>query len=123
MREDRLQHLRDICLPLPEVTERSGQHAAFQVRGKTFVWFTDNHHGDGMLALTFKASPGAQEVLVGSDPDRFFVPPYVGHRGWVGLRVDTESVDWDEVATLVVDSYRLLAPKRLAALLAAAVPA
>jgi hypothetical protein len=115
MRDDRLEHLREICLPLPEVTERAGQHSAFQVRGKTFLYFTDNHHGDGMLALTFKAPPGAQEILVGSAPDRFFVPPYVGHRGWVGLRVDTETVDWDEVADLVVDSYRLLAPRRLAA--------
>ena len=115
LRDDRLEQLRKICLPLPEVSERPGQHSAFQVRGKTFVWFTDDHHGDGMLALTFKAPPGAQDVLVRSDPDRFFVPPYVGHRGWVGLRVDTDLVDWEEVAAFVVDSYRLLAPKRLAA--------
>jgi hypothetical protein len=115
MRADRLEHLRGICLPLPEVTERSGQHCAFQVRGKTFVWFTDDHHGDGMLAITFKAPPGAQDVLVSSDPDRYFVPPYVGHRGWIGLRLDTDVVDWDEVGDLLTDSYRLLAPRRLAA--------
>ena len=116
MDDDPLPRLRALCLALPEAAEKpTGRHAAFQVRGKTFAWFTDNHHGDGMLALTFKAPPGAQEVLVGSDPDRFFVPPYVGHRGWVGLRVDTAAVDWDEVADLVADSYRLLAPRRLAA--------
>jgi hypothetical protein len=115
MRADRLGHLRGICLPLPEVTERSGQHCAFQVRGKTFVYFTDDHHGDGMLAIHFRAPPGAQDVLVGSDPGRFFVPPYIGHRGWVGLRLDTEVVNWEEVGDLLTDSYRLIAPKRLAA--------
>ena len=72
--------------------------------------------GDGRVSMWCKAPPGAQVVLVGSDPERFFVPPYVGHRGWVGVRLDIE-IDWDEVAGIVEESYRMTAPKRLAALL------
>ena len=67
------------------------------------------------MSMWCKAPRGAQAVLVGSDPDRFFVPPYVGHHGWIGLWLDVE-LDWDEVAELVVGSYRLIAPKRLLAL-------
>ncbi len=122
MRDELLERLRAICLVLPQATERPGHHVAFQVQEKTFVWFTDNHHNDGRIAVTFKAPPGAQDVLVGADPDRFFVPPYVGARGWVGLRLDPGPVDWDEVADLLTDSYRLIAPKRLAASLVQQTP-
>ena len=116
MTADPLDQVRAICLALPEVAERGGQHSAFSVRDKTFVYYTNDHHGDGRLAVTFKAPPGAQEILVGADPERFFRPPYIGHRGWVGLYVDRGPVDWDELANLIADSYRLTAPKRLAAL-------
>jgi hypothetical protein len=113
--------LAKICDGLPETDRRlggeDGRHVAYLVRGKTFAWFTDDHHGDGRLALIGKAPLGEQAALVASDPERFFVPPYLGHRGWVGLWLDREGVDWDEVADLMVDSYRLTAPKRLVALL------
>ena len=116
MRDDVLDRLRRICLALPEAAEKSGPRPAFQVRGKTYVMFMDNHHGDGRLAIWCKGAPGAQDVLVRSDPERFFVPPYVGPNGWVGVRLD-RGLDWDEVAALVQDGYRAAAPKRLAALL------
>ncbi|MFC4530720.1 MmcQ/YjbR family DNA-binding protein [Sphaerisporangium dianthi] len=112
--DDVLGRLRDICGSLPEVAEKPfGGHTApaFRVRDKLFVMTSED--GDSM---TFKAGPGVQEALVASDPGRFFVPPYVGAKGWVGARLDVEQ-DWDEIAGLVEDSYRLIAPKRLAALL------
>jgi hypothetical protein len=114
-----LGRLRAICLALPEAAERDdwGEHRAFHVRGKTFAWFLNNHHGDGRVALNCKAPPGAQEILVGADPARFFAPPYVGHHGWLGVRLDLPATDWEEIAAIVTDSYRMTAPKRLAALL------
>jgi hypothetical protein len=107
-------HLRTIAAGLPEVTERLSHGAVtFFVRGKrTVCYLTDDHHGDGRLALVFPAPPGAQEELVRSEPDRFFRPPYVGHRGWVGLRLDRDP-DRDEVTDIVVAAYRQVAPKTL----------
>jgi len=105
-------HLRRICLAFPESTERPfGGHTApaFRVRDKLFV----HCHEDGS-AFTCKAAAGDQGLLVASDPVRFFVPAYVGHRGWVGMRLDG-AVDWDEVAELAEDSYRLIAPRALLA--------
>src|SRR5438132_2025138 len=75
--------------------------------------YSDNHHGDGMVSLQCKAPPGAQEVLVSAEPRRFFEPPYVGHIGWVRVRLDVPPVDWDVLASLIHDSYRMTAPKRL----------
>jgi predicted DNA-binding protein (MmcQ/YjbR family) len=118
MSDDPLDRLRAICLALPEATEQLtwGEHPTFRVRDKIFAQYHANHHGDGRLALWCKAPPGAQDVLVGSDPERFFVPPYVGHHGWIGARLDV-APDWDHVADLVEESYRMTAPKRLAATL------
>jgi len=112
---DLLHQVRQICLPLPEATEKPESRPAFQVRRKTFAMFMDDHHGDGRVAIWCKAPPGAQDVLVGADPDRFFVPPYVGPHGWIGIRLDvaTEGIDWGQVTDLVADSYRMTAPKRL----------
>jgi hypothetical protein len=73
---------------------------------------TDIDEGDDSISLWCKAPPGAQDVLVGGDPGRFFVPPYVGHNGWIEVRLDAP-VDWDIIAALVADSYRMTAPKRL----------
>jgi hypothetical protein len=87
-------------------------------KGKVFVMCSDHHHDD-RLGFWCPAPPGAQEALVGSDPERFFVPPYVGGKGWVGVRLDVESVDWDEIAEIVVDAYRLVARKGLIARLEA----
>jgi hypothetical protein len=111
-----LERVRAACLALPEVTERPSHGApTFFVRGKkTFVMFHDDHHGDGRLAIWCAAPPGVQGEVVAEDPDRFFVPPYVGHRGWLGLRLDV-APDWDEVAGVVTEAYRQVAPKTLAA--------
>lgn len=110
--EDRL---RAICARLPEVTERVSHGAlTFFVRSKrTVAYLTDDHHGDGMLALVCAAPPGAQESLVAEDPSRWSRPPYVGHRGWIGLRLDGWDVDWDEVADVVEEAYRIVAPVTL----------
>ena len=115
-----LRRLRAACAELPEVEERAGgehgRHVAFVVRRKTFGYFTNDHHGDGRLALICKVPSGGHAALVASDPERFFVPAYLGHRGWVGLRLDTGTVDWTEARELLLESYCLCAPKKLAAL-------
>ncbi|TDD74313.1 MmcQ/YjbR family DNA-binding protein [Actinomadura rubrisoli] len=111
---DAPERLRDICLSLPEATEKPfGGHTApsFRIRDKLFLMTSE----DG-LSMMFKAGPGVQEALVSEAPGRFFVPKYVGSKGWVGARLDVDQ-DWDELAELIEDSYRLIAPKRLAALL------
>lgn len=110
-----LNRVRDICLALPEAAETESGRPAFSVRKKTFVMYMDDHHGDGRLALWCKAASGAQEVLVGADPDRFFVPPYVGPQGWIGVRLDRPPTDWAMVESIIVEAYLLQAPKRLAA--------
>jgi len=113
-RQRPLDRLRALCLALPEATEKLAWGSpTFRVRDKIFVMFTG---GDGGSEMWCKASPGGQEVLVGSQPERYYVPPYVGHRGWVGVRLGGR-VDWNQVADLVEESYRLTAPKRLLALL------
>ena len=113
--EEALARVRAICLALPEAEEKEAWGMpTFRVRGKLFAHFADNHHGDGRVALWLKAEPGARELLVEAAPDRFFVPPYVGPRGWLGLRVDGEA-DWEEAAELVEASWRLIAPKRVLA--------
>jgi hypothetical protein len=124
MDDTTLERVRRICLALPGTTERvSHGHPTFFVRDrKTFVMYLDDHHGDGRLALWCAAPVGAQAELVGAEPERFFVPPYVGHRGWLGVRLDRD-LDWDEVAEIVQDAYRQVAPRRLVAQLDAAVPA
>jgi hypothetical protein len=109
-----LDRLRELCMALPEVTERMshGERTWF-VRGrKTFVTSADHHHDD-RVAFWCAAPPGAQEVLVSAEPDRYFVPPYVGHRGWLGVYLDADEVDWDTVRMLVEDAYRCVAPKTL----------
>ncbi|WP_019634756.1 MmcQ/YjbR family DNA-binding protein [Actinomadura atramentaria] len=112
--EEIAQRLREICLALPEAVEKPfGGHTApsFRVRDKLFAMTMR----DG-AALTVKAGPGVQQALVEGDPERFYVPPYVGAKGWVAARLDVPQ-DWDELAELIEDSYRLIAPKRLAKLL------
>lgn len=106
--------LRDICGALPEVSERVSHGAVtFFVRGKrTLCYLTDDHHGDGRLALVCAAPPGVQDELIRSDPERFFRPAYVGHRGWIGLRLDI-APDWGEVAAVVAEAYRCVAPVTL----------
>jgi hypothetical protein len=112
---DPLHRLRGICLALPEVTERLSHGApTFFVRGKTtfLSYFPDGHHDNDFPHLWCAAPPGEQEELVAVDPDRFFRPPYVGGRGWVGVRVDVRP-DWDEIADMCVEAYRVVAPAKL----------
>lgn len=114
--EAALAEVRRACHDLPEVTEELSHGApTFFVR-KSFVMFHDDHHGDGRLALWCAAPDGAQALMVESEPERFFVPPYVGHRGWLGVRLDVD-VDWDEVTAMIEDAYRSVAPRKLLALL------
>lgn len=113
-----LTRLRKISLGLPEAHEvEAWGEPTFRVRNKLFAMHANaaNHHGDGRHAVWCKAAPGNQELMVRSAPDRFFVPPYVGPSGWIGVYLD-KGTDWDELAQLLRDSYRLVAPKKLAAL-------
>jgi len=113
----RLARLTNLCLSLPEA-ERTifGRHARFIVRKKTFVYYLDDHHGDGIVAACFKVAPGANADFARAEPERYYLPAYIGPRGWVALRLDVGTIDWDEVSGLVADSYRRNAPKRLAEL-------
>jgi predicted DNA-binding protein (MmcQ/YjbR family) len=107
-----IARLRKLCLALPQVEERPfGGHTApcWRVREKLFVTTAADESW-----MTCKARPGAQQALVGSDPDRFFVPRYTGKSGWIGIRLDG-TPDWDEIAELLEESYRMTAPKKLVA--------
>lgn len=112
-----LEFIRSACLALPEAAETGDQHRRFEVRKKTFAYYLDDHHGDGRIALCCKAPPGASGVLLDASPERIFVPPYIGVHGWVGLYLDVP-FERDEARMLIEESYRLVAPKRLAALVA-----
>ena len=121
--DPRLTRLSRICRGLPEATrEIAGRHARFAVRDRTFAWFMDDHHGDGIVAVSCKVVPEQAEALLAAAPERVARSSYTGGRGWLTLRLDVGEVDWDEVGELVTDSYRLVAPKRLAAALAARRP-
>lgn len=109
-----LERIRAICLGLPEASERLSHGApTFFVREKrAFLMVLTNHHGDGRFAIWCAAAAGMQGMRVEADPDRFFVPPYVGHRGWLGVRLD-RGTDWDELAGIAEDAYAEVAPARL----------
>lgn len=113
-RNESLRRVREIALGFPEVTERLSHGApSFFIRDKKVLCsLFDDHHGDDRLGLWCPAPPGVQAELVEQEPDRFFVPPYVGHRGWIGVQLDIDP-DWDEVAAILDDAYRLVAPKTL----------
>jgi hypothetical protein len=113
-REAVLQRIRELCLALPETSERlsHGQPTFFVRDKRSFLMVLDNHHGDGRLAIWCAAEDGAQELLVEADPERFFRPPYVGHRGWLGVRLD-RGLHWDELAGIIEDAYAEVAPPKL----------
>ena len=109
-----LAKLREICLAFPETSERHSHGApTFFVREKrSFLMVLTNHHGDGRFAIWCAAPDGMQKMLVEADPERFFVPPYVGHRGWLGVRLD-RGIHWDELTGIAEDAYAEVAPARL----------
>jgi hypothetical protein len=111
------ERLAALCLALPEATSTSRlQHTQFSVRNRTFAYHLVDHHGDGGIALCCKAPADMSMVLAQADPRRYFIPPSLGARGWVGLDLGVGEIDWNEVQDLVIESYRLVAPRRLAAL-------
>ena len=113
-----LAPLTKLALALPETQRKIyGSHAQFLVRKKTFAYFLDNHHGDGIVAVTCKVLPGENTALAKAQPKRYYLPAYIGPRGWVALRLDAGKIDWEEVRELLLASYLLTAPKRLAALI------
>ncbi len=118
--KDEVAKLRAICLALPEAVEKTshGEPTWFAGKGKVFAMLDDHHHGAPHLSVWLPAGLGAQEALIASDPERYFRPPYVGASGWVGVVLDTKP-DWAVVAWLVEQAYRLVANKRLVALLPA----
>jgi hypothetical protein len=105
-------------MSFPEMTERAshGSPSWFAGAKKMVVTLDDHHHGKDHLAFWCPAPPGAQAELVEQEPERFFRPPYVGIHGWIGVRIDRDP-DWDEVASIIEDAYRKVAPKKLLALL------
>lgn len=119
MTDDPLAKLRRLCLALPETNERPshGEPTFFIRDKKVFVNYADHHHDD-RVAFWCAAPDGAQELLVTQDPERFFIPPYVGHRGWLGVYLDVP-IDWDEIADLVLAAYMRIAPRALVARLEA----
>jgi predicted DNA-binding protein (MmcQ/YjbR family) len=109
-----LRRLSDICLSLPEAVRRDlNDHADFRVRGKVFAYFLNNHHGDGIISVCCKSELGENIDRASREPKRFYLPAYIGPRGWFGLRLGGEAVDWSEVKNLVELSYSLVAPKTL----------
>ena len=112
-----LPKVRKLCLTLPEAHEvEAWGEPTFRIRNKLFAMYASSgtHHGAGRPAIWMKAPPGNQDIMVRAKPERFFVPPYVGPSGWIGVHLDGD-VDWKEVDMLLRDSYRLTAPKKLAA--------
>ena len=112
---DRILRLFDA---LPEVEIEVGgerdQHCGASVRKKRFAWYIDDHHGDGTVSVTCKAAEGINTAMVDEDSDRYFIPSYTGPKGWVGIRLDVEAIDWDRAELCIRDAYRMTAPKSLA---------
>jgi hypothetical protein len=112
---ERLARLSRICLTLPGTTrEDKGEHTAFRVAKKVFVYFLNNHHGDNIVSVCCKVLPDDNQRLIRAHPSKFYMPSYIGPRGWVGLRLDLPAVNWTEVKELVHTSYVQIAPKKLA---------
>jgi hypothetical protein len=111
---DAVSRVREACLSLPDVRERvsHGEPTWFAGGGKAFAMFADHHHDD-RVAVWVAAPEGAQGRLVADAPDRYFVPPYVGGRGWVGIRLDVPDVDWDRVEQILRNAYRTVASRTL----------
>jgi hypothetical protein len=103
-----------LAAPLPNaVVERNGKHASFKADGKTFAWFLDDHHGDGIVCVCVKVDPEEKEMLLELDPKRYLRPAYVSRFGWLSLRLDLGRVDWKEIGERLRESYRIAAPRKL----------
>jgi len=112
--ESQLRRLQEICLRLPDAECRVlGDHADFRVHGKVFAYFLNNHHGDGIVSVCCKSQLGENADRALHDPDNYYLPAYIGPRGWFGFRLDRGPVNWSEVENIVENSYRLAAPKSL----------
>ena len=112
--QQRLDRLLKLVAKLPAVEVSGDQHKGFRIRRKSFAYYLNDHHGDGIVSLCCKASFEEQADLVELDPDKFYVPSYVGAKGWVAVRLDQSRVDWPQVNALLVNAYRAQAPKKLA---------
>lgn len=104
-------------LPSAVVAPAGFRHVGFKVGRRSFAYYMNDHHGDGKIALACKSSPDHRAELLAGDPERFFVPAYLGVDGWVSMRLDLGSIDWVLVKDLVTRAYRLQAPAKLAAAL------
>jgi predicted DNA-binding protein (MmcQ/YjbR family) len=118
-KEDKwLARVSDVCLALPEATrELRGDHADFRVRKKVFAYFLNSHHGDGIVSICVKSALGENEDRARKSPIRYYLPAYIGKRGWFGVYLNRDPVDWDEIKSIIALSYRLAAPKTLVALI------
>jgi hypothetical protein len=113
--QERLTKLKSVCLALPETScVEKGDHLIFFVRKKVFAYYLNNHHGDQIVSICCKTLSGDNQRLIEADPEKFYLPAYIGPRGWVGLRLDLARMDWSEVSELVRGSYAMTAPKKLA---------
>jgi predicted DNA-binding protein (MmcQ/YjbR family) len=112
--DPRRERVTAVCCALPGAGhEHRGDHTIYRVRGKVFAYFLDNHHGDGIVSVCVKSERGENVDRARLDPERFYLPAYIGPRGWFGMRLDRGRVRWSEVAEIVERSYRLTAPKTL----------
>ncbi len=112
--ESLLKQVAGICLALAGVTQETRPSCTiFRAGKKVFVYFLNEDHSDGILSVCCKVFPGDNQALVAAEPKRFYLPDYIGAKGWVGLRLDVGKVDWEEVQQLVLGSYKLTAPKKL----------
>jgi hypothetical protein len=111
---ERLEKLTKICMALPGASKEAMHgHVAFKVGKKTFAYYLNDHHGDGIVSVCCKVLAGDNERLIDGNPRKFYMPAYIGPRGWVALRVDRATVDWSEVQELLRGSYEQMAPKKL----------
>ena len=112
--DQKLAKVTSICLALPSADRTvHGSHATYRVRGKVFAYFLDDHHGDGIVSVCVKSARGENVDRARLDPERFYLPAYIGPRGWFGMRLDRGRVAWRDVEEVVEQSYRLTAPTSL----------
>lgn len=114
MNDDKRERVTAICRALPSAEyQNQGDHGIYRVRGKVFAYFLDDHHGDGIVSVCVKSERGENVDRARLDPERFYLPAYIGPRGWFGMRLDRGRVAWKEVEEIIERSYRLTAPKTL----------